>query len=602
MIKAIKNYIKNISQVKYFRFYYQHLGMRIPLLLAISAFVALLDGFGLALFIPLFQVAESGDVASSDLGNLGFVLDFFNTMGIDITIGSILVFLLSLFAVKGLFTFINLYYSTLIRVRFVKKTRVQLVNGLCNISYPSFVNIDMGRIQNVINSEIFKVTGALMAYISTLQAAITLTGYLTLAFIANFKFALLITLAGALSFFIYRYINKKVETSSLLQSYIGNDLHTKLSEAVWNFKYLKATDLISGFRKRLIGFVNETEGLTMKMGKLNAVSASLREPVSIGLVVGVIFVQVVFFDVSMFSILLSLLFFYRSLTYLLSLQNSWQGFLVNSGGIHLVRELIHDFEEQEESKAHEPMHDLNSELRFSNVSFTYKNTPRAVLKGINLTIPKNHTVAFVGESGSGKTTLVNMVAGLLLPGEGKLYIDGTPLTVERIKSYRSRIGYITQEPVVFNDTVFNNVTFNAPKSEKNLKKFWDVLEKTALKETIKQMQLQEDTLLGDNGVLISGGQKQRISIARELYRDCSILLMDEATSALDSENEGIIQENINALKGRYTIIIIAHRLSTVRKADTIYLLDKGEISASGTFETLQINSPRFRKMVELQEF
>jgi len=128
------------------------------------------------------------------------------------------------------------------------------------------------------------------------------------------------------------------------------------------------------------------------------------------------------------------------------------------------------------------------------------------------------------------------------------------------------------------------------------------MEKTALTETVSKMPLKEDTLLGDNGVLISGGQKQRVSIARELYRDCSILLMDEATSALDSENEGIIQSNISALKGKHTIIIIAHRLSTIKNADIIYLLDKGEIVASGSFTELQAKSPRFRKMVELQEF
>jgi subfamily B ATP-binding cassette protein MsbA len=113
---------------------------------------------------------------------------------------------------------------------------------------------------------------------------------------------------------------------------------------------------------------------------------------------------------------------------------------------------------------------------------------------------------------------------------------------------------------------------------------------------------KEDTLLGDNGILISGGQKQRISIARELYRDCSLLIMDEATSALDTENELTIQTNINELKGKYTIIIIAHRLSTVKSADVIYLLDKGKIEAFGNFEELKNISQRFRKMVELQEF
>jgi len=195
-----------------------------------------------------------------------------------------------------------------------------------------------------------------------------------------------------------------------------------------------------------------------------------------------------------------------------------------------------------------------------------------------------------------------MLAGLLIPNEGQLLIDGVQLTPKRVRSFRRMIGYITQEPVVFNDTVFNNVTFGMEKTPENIEKFWDVINKTALTDTIQRMPNKEDSLLGDNGVLISGGQKQRISIARELFRDCSLLLMDEATSALDSENERIIQANINDLKGKYTIVIIAHRLSTVRKADEIYLLENGEIAASGSFQTLQELSPRFRKMVELQEF
>jgi subfamily B ATP-binding cassette protein MsbA len=176
------------------------------------------------------------------------------------------------------------------------------------------------------------------------------------------------------------------------------------------------------------------------------------------------------------------------------------------------------------------------------------------------------------------------------------------LTQNNVHHYRSNIGYITQEPVVFNDTIFNNVSFWAPKTEENLKHFWNVLEQTSLIEMMDNLPDKEDSILGDSGMKISGGQKQRISIARELYRGCNILLMDEATSALDSETEQQIQSNINSLKGKYTIIIIAHRLSTVKTADVIYLLDKGIVAAEGPFEHLVQNSTQFRHMVELQEF
>ena len=595
-------YLKSISQVKYFLFYYSRLKWRILVLLVLSALVAILDGLGLALFIPLFQITESGHSGSADLGKLDFVIDLFDYVGVDISIGSILIFMISLFAFKGLIYFSNLYFSVRIRVRFMKQMRMQLVNGLCNVSYPAFVNIDLGRVQNVITGEIGKSGIALLSYLSTLQAAITLVGYLVLAFVANFRFALIITVAGLLSGFIYRFINKKVETSSLMQSYIGNGLQSKLLESVWNYKYLKATDLISKYRIKLVGLVNDVEDLTMKMGKLNAISGALREPVTIAIVAAVIFIQVVVFGVSMFSIALILVFFYRSLTSLLSLQNSWQGFLVNSGGIHSVRDLYDEFEQKAESRNQEELPALSKEISFKNVMFGYEGDDRLVLNGISLNIEKNKTVAFVGESGSGKTTLVNILAGLLVPSKGQLLIDGVELTSQRVRSFRRMIGYITQEPVVFNDTVFNNVSFGMAKTPDNIRKFWDVIEKTALTDTILHMPNKEDTILGDNGVLISGGQKQRISIARELFRDCSLLLMDEATSALDSENESIIQGNINALKGKYTLVIIAHRLSTVRNADVIYLLENGEISAFGSFEQLQVLSPRFRKMVELQEF
>jgi subfamily B ATP-binding cassette protein MsbA len=339
------------------------------------------------------------------------------------------------------------------------------------------------------------------------------------------------------------------------------------------------------------------------MGKLNAISGALREPVTIAMLSIVIFVQVVVFDVSMFSIALILVFFYRSLTSLLSLQNSWQSFLTNSGGIKTVNELYEEFELKSESRVRDPLPPFGKSIELKNVVFSYESDPsRKVLNDISLEIEKNKTVAFVGESGSGKTTLVNMLSGLLMPVSGKILVDGVELTEQRVHAFRQMIGYITQEAVVFNDTVFNNVTFGAVKTPESLERFWDVIEKTALTSTIQQMPAKEDSMLGDNGVLISGGQKQRISIARELYRDCSLLLMDEATSALDSENERIIQSNINALKGKYTIVIIAHRLSTVRNADVIYLLENGVIGASGTFEELVAKSPRFRKMVELQEF
>lgn len=196
---------------------------------------------------------------------------------------------------------------------------------------------------------------------------------------------------------------------------------------------------------------------------------------------------------------------------------------------------------------------------------------------------------------------MNLICGLLKPTKGQVNINGKSIVDFDLRQYQNRIGYISQEPVIFNDTIFNNVTFWDTKSESNLKKFQDALQKASIIEFVNSLTEKEETILGNNGVNLSGGQKQRISIAREIYKEIDILVLDEATSALDSDNERLIQENIEALHGDLTIIIIAHRLSTIRNVDTIYLLEKGKITSQGTFDELIIKSERFKKMVELQE-
>lgn len=238
-------------------------------------------------------------------------------------------------------------------------------------------------------------------------------------------------------------------------------------------------------------------------------------------------------------------------------------------------------------------------IRLENVDFYYDT--KKVLEKIDLTIRKNESLAFVGESGSGKTTLVNLISGLLPEDAGEIRIDGIPLRQVKKESYQERIGYVSQDPVIFNDTIYNNVTFWTEKNPENLARFEHSIAQASLADFIKELPEKEETELGNNGINLSGGQKQRISIARELYKEIDILILDEATSALDSETEKAIQESITALQGQYTLLIVAHRLSTIREVDRVVLMDQGEIVDIDRFEILVNKQDRFKKMVELQE-
>ena len=333
---------------------------------------------------------------------------------------------------------------------------------------------------------------------------------------------------------------------------------------------------------------------------LNAQITGLREPFMIGIVCAVILIQVSYLDGNLGAIMVSLLFFYRALTALMAFQSKYNSFLSASGALENIQDFEEDLKTHTELVGATTLESFQHHIVLKDLDFGY-DVSDGVLKQINLTIHKNETVAFVGESGSGKTTLVNLVSGLLKPNSGAVLIDGIGNQELNVASFQSRIGYISQDPVMFNDTIFNNVTFWAEPTEANQSRFWESISKAALNDFIGTLPAREQTLLGNNGINLSGGQKQRISIARELYKDIDILILDEATSALDSETEREIQQNIDALKGTYTILIIAHRLATIKKADIICLMDKGQIVASGKFELLIKTSERFKRMVELQE-
>ncbi|PTT04026.1 ABC transporter ATP-binding protein, partial [Pedobacter sp. HMWF019] len=241
---------------------------------------------------------------------------------------------------------------------------------------------------------------------------------------------------------------------------------------------------------------------------------------------------------------------------------------------------------------------FNREITFNGVSFGYQK--HTVLKDISFSIYKNETVALVGESGSGKSTLVNMISGLLNAGTGQICIDGADLLDMDVRDFRSRIGYITQEPVIFNDTVYNNVTLWSVRTAENLSRFEDACKRAAIWDFVLSAPNGLNTELGNAGINLSGGQRQRISIARELYKEVDLLILDEATSALDSSTEQLIQKSMEALKGKVTLIVIAHRLSTIKQADRIVLLKKGEIMQIDGFSELVASNGAFKTMVEQQ--
>lgn len=584
-----------------FHFFYANLRYRVWVLIVLSVLVGLFDGLGLAMFLPLLEVVANpdGDPSGESLGKLGFVVRALNDLGLPLSLTVILMVIFLFFCIKGFFRFCLEYCQAVYQQYFLRKIREESIDYFSIYKYEKFVNADAGRIQNTMGGEVQRVSKAYTNYMNMARSLILVFTYTFMAFIATPEFATLVAVGGMLTNLIFSRFYKA--TKGISRSFTeGNHLFQGLViEFVAHFKYLKATGLIEKAGKRLKDQIAIIEYDNRKMGVLNGILVGLREPLMMGVVVGVILIEVNVLGGDLNIILLSILLFYRALTALTTIQTVYNRFLSVSGSLENVQSFISELKEGIETNGQKPFKGLSEGIELIGVGHHYDD--QTVLNDINLRIAKNESLAFVGESGSGKTTLMNIIAGLISPKSGKINVNGEGVSVFDLKSFQRKVGYITQEPVIFDDSLFNNVTFWADKNPDNLQRFREALEKAAIWQLVQEMPDKEETKLGNNGIKLSGGQRQRISIARELYKEVDFLLMDEATSALDSETEFEIQENIDALKGSYTIITIAHRLSTIKNADRVVVMNKGQIEIVGTYEELMEGSTSLKRMVELQE-
>jgi ABC-type multidrug transport system fused ATPase/permease subunit len=240
---------------------------------------------------------------------------------------------------------------------------------------------------------------------------------------------------------------------------------------------------------------------------------------------------------------------------------------------------------------------VNTALELKDIVFRYASANRPALAGLDLTIPARTTVGLVGGTGAGKTTLVDLILGLLTQNSGDVIVDGTPVTEANRRAWQNSLGYVPQSIFLTDDTVAANIAFGVPK---------DQIDRAAMERAARAAALHDfvmtdlaqgyETMVGERGIRLSGGQRQRIGIARALYRTPSLLIMDEATSALDNITERVVMEAVQNIRADTTIILIAHRLTTVKDCDRIFLMEKGRIAASGTYDQLVSGNATFRNM------
>ena len=390
-----------------------------------------------------------------------------------------------------------------------------------------------------------------------------------------------------------------VQRVSILNTDNNALLQSHLIQTLNGFKYFKSTASTQGISRAVSSAIGEQGRLFYAQRRLSSLVRNTLDLLTVLLIVALLMYYVEIVGTAFVEMVFVLLILRRTVTFAQNTQRSFQRFLDFSGSVRLFRHLGDELSENEEVfEAESVAPDFDQPIRLDNVSFGYDGS-RPVLDGISLVIPPKRKVAFVGASGVGKSTLATLITGVLRPTSGEISIGGVPYSRIDQSKLREGIGYVTQESVIFNDTVHNNVSL-WDENGRSRERVKPAARTAHASEFIEDLPDGYDTLLGDHGMKISGGQRQRVSIARELYKDARILIFDEGTSALDTESERVIQENIDELRDNTTIILIAHRLSTVKNSDMIFVLDGGRVVEQGTYDYLYAVGGRFTEMVDQQ--
>ena len=476
-----------------------------------------------------------------------------------------------------------------------------MVDRLLKADYQYFTRRGVGYFNNAATVEFTNLTNAFDYCTRAMVAAGFTVTYVVLALVVNPVLAIAFIVFAVPAYFLLRTAFRLVQRVSVENTENNSLLQSHLIQTLNGFKYFKATASTRGIWRAISSAIDRQGSLLYDQRRLESVVRNGIDLLTVLLIAALLLFYAEIIGTAFLEMLFMLLILRRTLTFVQGTQRSFQSFLDFSGSVRLFQRLEDELSRNEEFFEPDSVApDFDQPIRLDNVTFGYDGSP-PVLDGVSLVIPAKHKVAFVGASGAGKTTLATLLTGILRPTSGQISIGGVPYDRVDQTKLREGIGYVTQEGLIFNDTVHNNVSlWDAENGSVNKNKVKPAVKTAHAAKFIEDLPYAYDTLLGDNGMKISGGQRQRVSIARELYKDARVLILDEGTSALDTESEITIQQNIDALREDTTLVLIAHRLSTVRNSDMIFVLDDGRIVEQGTYDYLYAMGGSFTEMVDQQ--
>ena len=580
--------IKSINQFTKFSFlFYNHLGKMIFIIIILTSVTGLLDVIGITMIIPLFHVLlqENGALDSS---NEIWILEYFLGADKDYALNYLFFILVSVFVLKGVVLFSSLTTNGYILSRFLSSLKKRFFENFMKIEYSYFLQKDTGYFANIANEQANFAIMSFSQYAKLISYMINILIYLTALLLIAWKLSIAALLSGILIIALFRPVSRYIATLSKERAEVNGELAQKLIQAIQAFKYLKATE---GFKPIAISVsksIDQISRLNFLSTRASSIILGLREPLLIVMLLSFVVLQMQVFEDSFGLTLASILLFYRLLNSIVGLQVSWQATMNAVGSLQLYDQSMKDFRANSENHTGNLLTQGPLDVEFDSIYYNFPGSSGFSLNKINLKVYNKSTVALVGASGSGKSSIVNMITCLLKSKEGKLYFNGLDVAVLDRKDLRSKIGYVSQEPIIFDDTIEGNISMwdeNISTFDR-VKRVERASRQAGIHDFVSTLPRGYNTRVGDRGSLLSGGQRQRISIARELYKLPSILILDEATNGLDLRAEQEVNQHLIDLRGQLSIILISHKLNEVERSDYVYVFDDGRIIESGVTSEL----------------